>query len=192
MRAGVQHRGHLQRRAVLGPGHPHPGDRSAHRRHRPPGHRPQAVRHPGRDPPSRSHPGRPQPGHLRRGAGPHERGDGGVVAGGGDLSVALRFQRIIRSAGIHGGLRMVHDSSAPPSTPASPTALIPGARRSPCTPSGPARRRPRLLAAATPSRVRSEIGRRSKCAMAPKTWNTSSPGAQRFPFNNAEDFAFFG
>ena len=74
-----------------GPRHSHPRDRSAHRRDRPPGHRPQAVRHPGRDPPSRNHPGRPQRGNLRRGAGPHERGDGGVVAGGGDLSVVLRF-----------------------------------------------------------------------------------------------------
>ena len=37
--------------------------------------------------------------------------------------------------------------------------------------------RPRFLAAAMPSRVRSEINRRSKCAMAPKTWNTSSPAA---------------
>ena len=35
--------------------------------------------------------------------------------------------------------------------------------------------RPRFRAAAIPSRVRSEISRRSKCAIAPKTWNTSSP-----------------
>ena len=38
--------------------------------------------------------------------------------------------------------------------------------------------RPRLRAAAVPSRVRSEISRRSKCAIAPKTWNTSSPAAE--------------
>ena len=37
--------------------------------------------------------------------------------------------------------------------------------------------RPRFLAAAMPSRVRSEMSRRSKCAMEPKTWNTSSPAA---------------
>ena len=30
-----------------------------------------------------------------------------------------------------------------------------------------------------PSRVRSEMSRRSKCAMEPKTWNTSSPAARR-------------
>ena len=33
--------------------------------------------------------------------------------------------------------------------------------------------RPRFLAAAMPSRVRSEMSWRSKCAMEPKTWNTS-------------------
>ena len=38
--------------------------------------------------------------------------------------------------------------------------------------------RPRFRAAAIPSRVRSEISRRSKCAIAPKTWNTSSPAAK--------------
>ena len=32
-------------------------------------------------------------------------------------------------------------------------------------------------AATMPSRVRSEMSRRSKCAMEPKTWNTSSPAA---------------
>ena len=37
--------------------------------------------------------------------------------------------------------------------------------------------RPRFLAAAMPSRVRSEMSRRSKCAKEPKTWNTSSPAA---------------
>ena len=37
--------------------------------------------------------------------------------------------------------------------------------------------RPRFLAAAMLSRVRSEMSRRSKCAMEPKTWNTSSPAA---------------
>ena len=34
--------------------------------------------------------------------------------------------------------------------------------------------RPRFRATAIPSRVRSEISRRSRCAIAPKTWNTSS------------------
>ena len=38
-------------------------------------------------------------------------------------------------------------------------------------------RLPRLRAAARPSLVRSEISRRSKWAMAPKTWNTSSLAA---------------
>ena len=37
--------------------------------------------------------------------------------------------------------------------------------------------RPCFLAAAMPSRVRSEMSWRSKCAMEPKTWNTSSPAA---------------
>ena len=86
VRAGVQHRGHLQRGAVLGAGHPHPRDRSAGRRARPPGHDPEAVRHPRRDPPSRDHPRRPQRGRLRRGAGSHERGDGGAVRSTSDLT----------------------------------------------------------------------------------------------------------
>ena len=34
-------------------------------------------------------------------------------------------------------------------------------------------------AAAMPSRVRSEMSRPSKCAIAPKTWNTSSPAGRR-------------
>ena len=38
--------------------------------------------------------------------------------------------------------------------------------------------RPRLRAARMPSRVRSEISRRSKCAVEPKSWNTSSPAAE--------------
>ncbi len=38
--------------------------------------------------------------------------------------------------------------------------------------------RPRFLAAATPSRARSRIRRRSKWVIAPKTWNTSSPAAE--------------
>ena len=38
--------------------------------------------------------------------------------------------------------------------------------------------RPRFLAAAIPSRVRSEIGRRSKWAIAPNPWNTSSPAGE--------------
>ena len=37
--------------------------------------------------------------------------------------------------------------------------------------------RPRFLAAAMPSRVRSEMSRCSKWAIAPNTWNTSSPAA---------------
>ena len=37
---------------------------------------------------------------------------------------------------------------------------------------------PRFLAAAIPSRVRSEMSRLSKWAIAPKTWNTSSPAAE--------------
>ena len=36
---------------------------------------------------------------------------------------------------------------------------------------------PRFLAAAMPSRVRSAISRRSKCAIAQKTWKTGSPAA---------------
>ena len=37
---------------------------------------------------------------------------------------------------------------------------------------------PRFLAAAILSRVRSEMSRRSKWTIAPKTWNTSSPAAE--------------
>ena len=37
---------------------------------------------------------------------------------------------------------------------------------------------PRFLAAAIPSRVHSEMSRRSKWAIVPKTWNTSSPVAE--------------
>ena len=37
---------------------------------------------------------------------------------------------------------------------------------------------PRFLAAAISSRVHSEMSRRSKWAIAPKTWNTSSPAAE--------------
>jgi hypothetical protein len=36
---------------------------------------------------------------------------------------------------------------------------------------------PRFRAAAMPSRVRSEVKRRSKWAIAPNTWNTNSPAA---------------
>lgn len=40
------------------------------------------------------------------------------------------------------------------------------------------RRFPFALAAATPSLIRSEISRLSKCAMAPKTWKMNSPAAE--------------
>ena len=37
-----------------------------------------------------------------------------------------------------------------------------------------------------PSRVRSEMSRRSKCAMEPKTWNTSSPAADEVSRRSSE------
>jgi hypothetical protein len=42
------------------------------------------------------------------------------------------------------------------------------------------------LAAATPSLVRSEMSRRSKWAMAPKTWKTSSPAADEVSIFSSE------